>query len=59
VNTYRLALILAGVFAVAVIAFAAIMAHRAIVPSSLFAAMLLGTYGAGLGLGRLALGKGN
>ncbi|MDR2857585.1 MAG: hypothetical protein LBV50_07030 [Novosphingobium sp.] len=55
VTSYRLALILAGAAAVAVIAMAAVMAHTAKVPGPVLAAMLLATYGLGLGLGRLAL----
>jgi hypothetical protein len=56
VTSYRLALILAGAFAVAVIAFATVLADHAIVSGPALLAMLLGTYAAGLGLGRMALG---
>jgi hypothetical protein len=58
VTSYRLCLILAGAFAVAVIAFATVLADHAIVPGPALLAMLLGTYAGGLGLGRLALGRG-
>lgn len=55
VNSHRLILVLAGAAAVAGIAFAMILAHKAQVPPPALIAMLLGTYGLGLGLGRLAL----
>jgi hypothetical protein len=55
VTIHRLVLILAGAFAVAAIAFAAILDHKvqAAAPAG-FLAMLLGTYGLGLGVGGLA-----
>lgn len=55
VNSHRLTLVLAGAIAVAGIAFAMILAHRAKLPAPALMAMLLGTYALGLGLGRLAL----
>jgi hypothetical protein len=58
VTSYRLALILAGAFAVAVIAFATALANHTIVPAPLFGAMLLAVYAVGLGLGRLAWNRG-
>jgi hypothetical protein len=58
VTSYRLALVLAGAFAVVVIAFATALAHHAIVPPPVFGAMLLAVYAAGLGLGRLAWNRG-
>jgi hypothetical protein len=54
VTIHRLVLILAGAIAVAAIAFAAILDHTAWVAPPMFMAMLLGTYGLGLGLGGLA-----
>jgi hypothetical protein len=54
VTIHRLVLILAGAFAVAAIAFAAILDHKAQAAAPVFLAMLLGTYGLGLGLGGLA-----
>jgi hypothetical protein len=57
VTSYRLALIFAGAFAVAVIAFATVLANHAIVPGPALLAMLLVTYAVGLGLGRMALGR--
>jgi hypothetical protein len=59
VTRYRLILILAGAVAVAAIAWATVMANRAMVPPALLAASLLGTYAVGLGAGRLVLGKGD
>jgi hypothetical protein len=58
VTGYRLALVLSGALAVVVIAAATVMTHRAMVPAPAFAALLLGTYAVGLGLGRLVLGRG-
>ncbi len=55
VNSHRIVLILAGAFAVAVIAFSMILAHKGQVTALLLIGMLLGTYALGLGLGRLAL----
>jgi hypothetical protein len=52
-TTYRLTLIVAGAFAVAVIAFAMSMAPAAPEPLLPAAAMLLVTYAAGLAIGRL------
>ena len=57
-TSYRLTLVLAGAFAVAVIAAATVMAHHAIVPAPVFGAMLLVVYGLGLGLGRLVWNRG-
>lgn len=53
-TSHRLVLILAGAAAVAAIAFAAILDHKAGVAAPVFMTMLLGTYVAGLGLGGLA-----
>jgi hypothetical protein len=58
VTSFRLVLVLAGAFAVAVIAFATVLAHHAIVPAPVFGAMLLAVYAAGLVLGRLAWNRG-
>lgn len=58
VNSHRLTLVLAGAFAVAVIAAATVMARHAIVPAPVFGAMLLAVYGIGLGLGRLVWNRG-
>lgn len=55
VTSYRLTLVLAGAFAVAVIAFATVLAHAARVPGLVLLAMLLATYALGLGIGRVAL----
>jgi hypothetical protein len=57
VTSHRLALVLAGAFAVAVIAFATVLANHAIVPGPALLVMLLVTYATGLGLGRMALGR--
>ena len=54
-NSHRLILILAGAVAVAGIAFSMILAHKGAVGGPALMAMLLGTYAAGLGIGRLAL----
>jgi hypothetical protein len=54
VTIHRLVLILAGAIAVAAIAFAAILDHKAWVAPPVFMAMLLGTYALGLGFGGLA-----
>jgi hypothetical protein len=59
VTRHHAALVLSGAVAVAIIALATVMMHRAIVAPPLFGAMLLGTYALGLGLGRLALGRGS
>jgi energy-converting hydrogenase Eha subunit E len=53
VTTYRAILILAGAFAVVLIAVAAVMKPHAVVSAPLTAAMLLGVYAIGLGLGQL------
>ena len=57
VNSHRLILVLAGAAAVAGIAFAVILGHKAQLPPPAFMAMLLVTYALGLGLGRLALNR--
>ena len=54
VNSHRLILVLAGAVAVAGIAFAMILAHKAQLPAPALVAMLLGTYALSLGLGPLA-----
>jgi hypothetical protein len=58
VNSHCLTLILAGAFAVVVIAVATVMARHAIVSPPIFGAMLLAVYGIGLGLGRLFWNRG-
>lgn len=56
-TSHRLVLILAGAIAVAAIAFAMILRHTAFVPAPLLVAMLLCTYGLGLGIGGLAFNR--
>lgn len=56
-NSHRLILVLAGAAAVAGIGFAMILRHIDSVSAPMLMAMLLGTYGLGLGLGGLALNR--
>ena len=58
-QAYRLTLILAGLFAVSVIAAGANMAQRVPAHWSLLAGLLVATYALGLGAGRLLFGRGN
>jgi uncharacterized membrane protein YdfJ with MMPL/SSD domain len=58
VTSYRLTLILAGAFAVALIAAAIVLKHTSMVAAPVLVGMLLAAYALGLGLGRLVFNRG-
>lgn len=57
-QAYRLILLLAGLVSTGVIAAGAVMAQREPAHWSVLAGMLVATYALGLGIGRLAFGRG-